>query len=184
MLTPILLAHLLLTAPHSDAWISTSGPDETLDVDLETSVLWPVFPGLFFQLRTALPATDSAQIIVGAQWKLPEDRADEGEFSHVDATLGWRQYLWKGLHVDGLAAVGWGRLRDSTLDGRDYDSLDVELSALLGYRIDLRDVYVLLQPVGIAGVVYRSNPWPIRGEGTPRTEGPIYMGNVLVGLHF
>lgn len=54
--------------------------------------------------------------------------------------------------------------------------------ALVGYRIDVGPAYVSLQPLGVSAVVYKSNPWPIVGEGTPDTEGPIYVGNVLVGL--
>jgi len=55
------------------------------------------------------------------------------------------------------------------------------VQALLGWRQAFGPVYVAVQPLGLASVVYRSNPWPIAGEGTRRTEPPINIGNVVVG---
>jgi hypothetical protein len=152
---------------------------------VETSVLWPVYPGLFFQLRTQLgtPVPGGA-VMLGTQLRVPTYRETEGTFSNTDLVAGWRQLTWLGLHVEGNAAVGWGRLRDSTRTGLDYDSLDVELQALVGWRQEVGRFYGVLQPVGLAAVVYRSNPWPVAGEGVRRSEPPIYMGNVVVGVSF
>lgn len=180
--------HAPPTTPSAEASpprFSASGHRVGDGVELETSLLWPAFPGLLFQLKSAIPVTRRGHLLVGVQFALPEDREDEGEFSNVAVNLGWRQYLWKGLHVDGLVNSGYGRLRDNVIDGRDYDSFDVELMALAGWRFELGRVYALVQPLGLGGVVYKSDPWPIRGrDGRPRTEGPIYVGNLLLGFQF
>ncbi len=90
-----------------------------------------------------------------------------------------------GLHIDGIFNLGYGRLRDSFLDGADYDSFDAEFMLTAGWRFGVGPLYMAIQPVGIANVFYRSNPWPIEGRaGRPRTEGPIYVGNVLLGVQF
>ncbi|MEM1347441.1 MAG: hypothetical protein AAGI01_02725 [Myxococcota bacterium] len=54
----------------------------------------------------------------------------------------------------------------------------------IGYRLELGRFYTSIQPLGAAAVVYKSNPWPIEGQGVPRTEGPFYVGNVAIGWQF
>ncbi|MCA9585892.1 MAG: hypothetical protein KC657_11095 [Myxococcales bacterium] len=166
--------------------VSVSGDRARAGLGVEASALWPVFPGSLFQARTAISVAfgGRGQLLVGAQGHIPHDRDDEGRFSSIAGHLGVRGYLWKGLHVDAATNVGWGRLRASTVDGRNYDSLDVELMALAGWRVEVGPVYALVQPLGIASVVYRSNPWPIAGEGKRTTEPPIYVGNVALGVQF
>lgn len=168
-------------APTAAAEVDPWGRDQEHGV--ETSVFWPIYPGLFFQLRGHVDTpVAGGGLLVGTQFRVPQFRETEGTFNNVDAQVGWRQHVWYGLHTDVLGNVGWGRLRDSTQDGQDYDSLDVEIQALLGWRQDLGRAYVVVQPLGLASVVYRSNPWPIAGEGVRRTEPPIYIGNILVGV--
>lgn len=173
-----------LLSPNELRWdFSTDAPRE--GVGLETSLLWPIYPGTFFQLRATIPVWPGhGELLVGAQGRLPEDRPDEGRFHNLDAQLGWRQHFGWGLHLDALLNVGWGRVSNSTIDGRDYDSLDVELMAVGGWRFGLGPLYVAIQPLGVAAVVHKTNPWPIRGQGSPRFEGPIYVGNILLGLQF
>ncbi len=155
-------------------------------VGVETSALWPFYPGYLFQVRATVPvALDGrGQLLLGAQGHVPHTRTEEGRFSTLAAHLGFRTYLWKGLHVDAMTNLGIGRLRGSVVDGKDYDSLDLELLATLGWRIEVGPVYALVQPLGIGAVVYRSNPWEIVGEGRRTTEPPIYVGNVVLGLQF
>jgi hypothetical protein len=83
-----------------------------------------------------------------------------------------------------MTNVGVGRLRGSVVDGKDYDSFDVELLAVAGWRFEIGSVYALVQPLGIGAVVYRSNPWAIVGQGRRTTEPPIFVGNVVLGWQF
>ena len=153
-------------------------------VGVETSVLWPVYPGSHYLLRASIPVARDGrgQLLAGTQFHVPHTRSDEGRFSAVAAHLGYRTYLWKGLQGDAMANAGVGQLRDSVVDGEDYVSFDVDLQAVVGWRFDVGPVYVLVQPLGIGAVVYRSNPWEIVGEGRRTTEPPFYVGNVMLGL--
>jgi hypothetical protein len=153
---------------------------------VETSLLWPFFPGSLFQLRAVLPVAfeGRGQLLLGAQGHVPHTRSEEGRFSTLAAHLGFRTYLWKGLHVDAMTNLGVGRLRGSVVDGKDYDSFDAELLACAGWRFEAGPVYALVQPLGMGAVVYRSNPWTIVGEGRRTTEPPIFVGNVLLGTQF
>jgi hypothetical protein len=155
-------------------------------VGIETSLMWPVFPGSLFQLRAAVPiAFDGrGQLVVGAQGHAPHERREEGRFLSLAGQVGLRGYLWKGLHVDALTTVGVGRLEGSVVDGRTYNSVDVEVMALVGWRFEAGPVYVLLQPAGISSIVYRSNPWEIVGEGRQTSEPPIYIANIMLGAQF
>jgi hypothetical protein len=113
---------------------------------------------------------------------VPHTRSEEGRFSTLAAHLGFRTYLWKGLHVDAVTNLGVGRLVNSVVDGKSYDSFDAELLATAGWRFDVGPAYALVQPLGIGAVVYRSNPWEVVGEGRKTTEPPIFVGNVVLGL--
>ncbi len=165
-------------------FLSIAGDRVGRGIGFETTVLWPVFPGNLFQLRATVPiALDGrGQLLLGAQGHVPHSRSEEGRFSSLAAHLGFRAYLWKGLHVDAMTNLGVGRLRGSVVDGKDYDSFDVELLASIGWRFEAGPVYALLQPLGAGAVVYRSNPWAIVGEGRRTTEPPIFIGNVVLGL--
>jgi hypothetical protein len=155
-------------------------------VGVETSALWPLFPGNLFQLRAALPVAfgGRGQLLLGVQAHVPHSRPEEGRFSSLAAHVGGRGYLWKGLHVEALTNVGLGRLRGSVVDGQNYSSLDVELMGLAGWRLEVGPLYALVQPLGIAAVIYRSNPWAIQGEGRRTSEPPIYVGNITLGVQF
>lgn len=151
---------------------------------VETSLLWPFIPGSLFQVRAAIPIAfeGRGQLLLGAQAHAPHTRSEEGRFSSLAAHLGFRAYLWKGLHVDAMTNLGGGRLQGSVVDGKDYDSFDAELLTCAGWRFEAGPVYALVQPLGIGAVVYRSNPWPIVGEGQRTTEPPIFIANVVLGM--
>jgi hypothetical protein len=155
-------------------------------VGVETTLLWPFFPGYLLQVRAAVPIAfgGRGQLLLGAQGHIPHDRAEEGRFSSLSAHIGFRTYLWKGLHLDVMSNLGIGRLDGSVVDGQDYSSFDLELLANVGWRFEVGPVYALVQPLGLGAVVYRSNPWAIVGEGRKTSEPPIFIGNVLLGFQF
>lgn len=175
-----------LATPTDPPFFSFLGDRVGKGIGVETSLMWPLFPGYLFQLRTAIPVAydGRGQLVIGAQGHIPHDRSEEGRFMSLAGQVGLRGYLWKGLHVDALTTVGVGRIENSVDDGKTYNSLDVELMALLGWRFEAGPVYALLQPVGISSVVYRSNPWVIVGQGRQTSEAPIYIANVHLGAQF
>jgi hypothetical protein len=165
---------------------SASGHRVGAGIGVETSALWPIFPGYLFQLRATVPVAfgGRGQLLLGAQGHIPHTRDEEGEFSTIAAHLGFRAYLWKGLHVDLMTNLGVGLLRGSVVDGKDYASFDAELLAVAGWRFEVGGFYALVQPLGLGAVVYRSNPWAIVGQGRRTSEPPIFIGNVALGWQF
>ncbi len=175
------LAFLLLPATALAQGFGLGRPDT--GVGVEASALWPIFPGNLFLVRSAIDVGVSGDVLAGLQFHIPHDRDEEGRFSSVALHAGWRQWIRWGLHADAVVNVGLGRLQDSPYTGEDYNSLDVELMATLGWAFRLGPFSMSIDPLGISGVVYKSNPWPIDGE-VARREGPIYVGNVTLGWYF
>ena len=151
-------------------------------VGLETSVLWPFFPGLFFQVRAAVPVWSCGELLLGAQGRVPEQRPAEGTFANYDFSAGYRQFVWQGFHVELTLNAGYGMVRDSTVDGLDYDSFDLEAMAVVGWRFQFGRFYTVVQPLGLGVVFHKTNPWPVMGQGRPTAEAPIYVGNLVVGI--
>ncbi|MFN7683800.1 MAG: hypothetical protein ACK5QT_00095 [Oligoflexia bacterium] len=168
------------------ACLSVSSGALAKGTGIETSVLWPFYPGNHGVLRAAIPlASDGGdQLILGVRGHNPHNRSKEGRFSSLAAHGGYRAFFWKGLHADFLAHFGVGRIRGSVVDGKDYDSFDIDVMAVAGWRFDFGPLYALVQPLGIGSVLYRSNPWEIVGEGRRTTEPPIFVANILVGWQF
>lgn len=180
---PFLLLLFMLLAPitvQADGF-AMGRPDG--DVGVEASLLWPIFPGNLFLLRTAIDTPTSGDILAGIQFHVPHDREDEGRFSSAAAHIGWRQWIRWGLHIDAVVNAGRGRLQNSPYTGDDYSSFDVELMLTAGWSPRFGRFYMSIDPLGISGVIYKSNPWPIDGE-TARREGPIYVGNITLGWYF
>jgi hypothetical protein len=152
-------------------------------VGAETSLLWPIFPGNLFLLRASVDTPTGGDILAGVQFHVPHDREEEGRFSSAAVHLGWRQWVRWGLHVDAVVNAGRGRLENSPYTGQNYSSFDVELMLTAGWSPRFGRFYMSIDPLGISGVIYKSNPWPIDGE-VARREGPIYVGNVMLGWYF
>lgn len=157
---------------------------------VEVNALWPIFPGNIYSARILRQVyannSTSADVYLGFAHRPFEFRETEGEFSNSALVFGYRQYIWKGLNAELYNAIGPGRVRNSVVNGNDYNSVDYEIGMLAGYRIHFfkkkrTPLYVNLMPVGFAYVAYQSNPHPIVGQ---TEERPIYFGKVQVGIRF
>jgi len=157
---------------------------------VEINALWPIFPGNIYSARVLRQVysneASSGEVYLGYVHKPYEFRESEGDFSNSAIVFGYRQYLWKGLNAEFYNAVGPGRIRNSVVDGRDYNSTDYEIGFLLGYRTHFfqtkkTPMYINLMPIGFAYVAYQSNPHPIVGQTDERA---IYFGKVQLGVRF
>lgn len=75
-------------------------------VEVETSVIFPFFPGIL-RLLAVIPLLEqgSGQLLLGAQAHLPERRDAEGRFRTLASALGYPQYACKGLLFDAMFHV-------------------------------------------------------------------------------
>ncbi|HKJ85700.1 MAG TPA: hypothetical protein VKA06_06470 [Spirochaetia bacterium] len=117
-MTMTLLALVMIVVPASvglaQGGFSVDMPDN--GVTIETSILWPIYPGRLVLVRAALPATDTGQALVGIQGRLPEFREAEGTFHNVNLHLGWRQHV--GMKAEADRGAGNAENRGAILRGQ------------------------------------------------------------------
>lgn len=103
-------------------------------------------------------------------------------------SVGYRQYLWRGLHVEASALAGWAWGENNKIDGMDYANPVLLAEGLVGYRLDVRapidaagrrqlGLYVTPQFGGLAGVVTDIGP---RGGKSDL----FVVGKLLAGVSF
>ncbi|MFN6175937.1 MAG: autotransporter outer membrane beta-barrel domain-containing protein [Flavobacteriales bacterium] len=167
-----------------------AGPTEH-KYGLETDVLWPFFPGAtrtHFTIKLWDNGRLRGDVYVGVNIDFPQDRETEGNFADYSLASGYRQYLWKGLHVEFSQTTGLGVLKDHVTTGKTYNSFDWLVSGYAGYKFEFaqRKFYILPQ-AGIAYVAYKSNPWPIYEDATLTKEvgeTPFMLGSLRFGVNF
>jgi hypothetical protein len=159
---------------------------------IEVNVLWPIFPGNAYRVhytRTLWQKnTLRGDLITGLSADLPRDRETEGRFADYSVVTGYRQYLWKGLHVEFLQTTGLGILQNHVTTGKTYHSFDWLVSGYAGYKYDIpRSRFYALAQFGVANVIYKSNPWPIYETKSLEKEvgeSPFPLGTLVVGFKF
>ncbi len=158
---------------------------------IETDILWPFFPGAS---RTQLAVTlwQNGQlrgdVLVGVNFLFPNDRETEGRFADYSLVTGYRQYFWKGFHLEFSQSTGLGVLQNHVTTGKTYRSFDWAMTGYIGYkfRFAKNKLYIIPQ-FGIEGVVYKSNPWPIYEDKTLTKEvgeSPFMLGSLRFGYTF
>ena len=171
-------------------------PTEARVGGLELNVLWPLIPGVgIYQGRGTVKLWEVSglhgDLVLSANIRPPLDRENEGSFSEYGGGLGYRQYFWRGLHVEVASYPSYARLEDNVVDGDTYESFALTLEAYAGYRFLLSELGLddakawPLEPlvnvqVGAGGTAYLSNPWPTREEEPP----VFFVGSVLIGAAF
>ncbi len=159
---------------------------------LETNILWPIFPGNLIRVqatRTLWQRNDlKGDLLVGFNVNFPQDRDTEGRFSDYSLVTGYRQYLFRGFHVEVNQQIGYGNLRNHVTTGQEYQSLDWGAQLLGGYKYDIPNSrwYTAIQ-LGIGGTVYQSDPWPIYTDDTLEKEVGneiIFIGGIQLGIRF
>ncbi len=158
---------------------------------LETDILWPF---LVQTTRTHFVVTLwqkgnlQGDAYVGLNIDFPRDRETEGRFADYSIASGYRQYFWKGLHLEFSQTTGLGVLQNHVTTGKTYKSFDWLVTGYIGYKFEFarKKLYVLPQ-FGVAGVIYKSNPWPIYEDETLTKqvgETPFMLGTFRFGYIF
>jgi len=160
----------------------------------EVNILWPIFPGNIYKGQVTYETWRrnelTGDVIVGFHIRPFEFREEEGDFSNLALTFGYRQYFWKGFHLELYNAFGPGFNRNNVIDGQDYTSWDYEVGLLAGYRWEflkkekrekLKFSPYLSMQHGFYYLAAQSNPHPIVNfEG----ERPFYVGTLNLGVRF
>ena len=158
---------------------------------IETDILWPIFPGA---TRTQFTVTLwqkghlHGDMLAGFNMLFPKNRDTEGRFADYSLVTGYRQYFWKGFHVEFSQSTGLGVLENHVTTGKTYRSFDWTMTGYIGYRFRFakNKLYIIPQ-FGIENVVYKSNPWPVYEDNTltkEAPESPFPLGSLRFGYSF
>lgn len=158
---------------------------------LETDILWPFFPGAtrtHFTIKLWQKGHLRGDVYAGLNIDFPADRETEGRFADYSLASGYRQYFWKGLHVEFSQTTGLGVLQNHVTTGKTYNSFDWLATGYIGYKFEFarKKLYIIPQ-FGVARVIYKSNPWPIYEDDTLTKEvgeTPFPLGSLRMGYNF
>lgn len=186
----LLIFHLLFTFTAANAQQAELLPHKNA---IEVNILFPIFPGNVINAKYTHTLWKNAaykgDLLIGVNIDIPSDRDTEGNFSDYSLATGYRQFFWKGLFVEYYQLTGYGRLRNHVSKAKTYNSFDWLVAGTCGYKFEFgkrKRIYSILQ-IGIAKVIYKSNPWPIFEDATLTKEigeQAFFYGGVQLGFNF
>lgn len=158
---------------------------------IETDILWPFLvqaTRTHFTMKLWQTGNFRGDIYVGLNIDFPRERETEGRFADYSLASGYRQYFWKGLHIEFSQTTGLGVLQNHVKNGKTYNSFDWLITGYVGYKFEFaRKKFYILPQFGVAGVIYKSNPWPIYENKTLTEEvgeSPFPLGSLRLGYNF
>lgn len=100
--------------------------------------------------------------------------------------MGYRQFLWKGLHLEAKGNAGHAKGKKDLIDGKDYETSTLFLEENIGYKFTIikktnSSFYIIPQFGAIGNAKGNStiNIGPRGGKPDNFTQS-----NLLVGLNF
>ena len=185
----ILVASLLLFGSGAFA---QSSPRNSKKWGIETELIQPFLPQVgiirITATRTITSATSKMKgdLLLGMYIR-PNVKHDVVEkINEYMLAVGYRQYFWKGLHLEAKANMGYAWGTKNLIDGKDYETSTIFWEANLGYKFNVTNkatnsIYVMPQ-FGVIGNA--------KGENTvnigPRGGKPdvFIQGSLVVGVNF
>ena len=171
--------------------ISAQTNEKSNKYGIETDILWPFLvqtTRTHFIVKLWQKGHLRGDAYIGLNIDFPRNRETEGRFADYSIASGYRQYFWKGLHLEFSQTTGMGVLQNHVTTGKTYNSFDWLITGYIGYKFEFASekLYILPQ-FGVAGVIYKSNPWPIYEDKTLTKEvgeSPFMLGSLRFGNNF
>lgn len=153
----------------------------------ETEIVQPFIPTIHiirFQATKTLysMATKHGDLLIGA-WIRPNVKHDVVEkINEYMAMVGYRQYIWKGLHVEAKSNMGYAWGTKNLIDGKDYETPTWFWESNIGYKFNFanrenRNLYLIVNAGGLGNIVADIGP---RG-GKPDN---FLQAGLLFGINF
>ncbi len=151
---------------------------------VETSVVWPIYPGIYkLNFVREVWSKKSFSGELGLSLNIQPERFDSsfGYFSEEFMALFYRQYFWKGFHVQLETNFAYGRIKNWPANGNNYESYAIFHDFSGGYRFELLKKHKIGLTISVrAGggfTSYVNASWP-------RSEKPYWIADLLVGMKF
>lgn len=155
---------------------------------LETELIQPFIPNVgIFRLQATRTVTDPdrpnrGDLLIGAYIR-PNVKHDIVEtINEYMLIVGYRQYVWRGLHLEAKTNVGFANGTKNRIDGKNYANLSWFWEANAGYRFSLTGrgragLYVIPQVGVLSSISADIGPRGGKSDTFPQ-------GNLLVGFQF
>ena len=185
----VLSVMLLLISGKAFSQTSTDNPKKW---GIETELIQPFLPNVGIIRLTATRTISSAKskmkgdLLLGMYIR-PNVKHDVVEkINEYMLVLGYRQYFWKGLHLEGKANVGYAWGTRNLIDGKDYETSTVFWESNLGYKFNVTNktktsVYLIPQ-FGILGNAKGNNTINIGPRGGK--SDTFVQGSLVFGVNF
>jgi hypothetical protein len=180
---------LLLSSSQAFSQTSSNSPKKW---GLETELVQPFLPTVnIVRLQATRTITKPESKMKGdllfGMYIRPNVKHDVVEkINEYMLILGYRQYFWKGLHLEAKANVGYAWGTKNLIDGKDYETSTIFWESNLGYKFNLtnktKSNLYLIPQFGVLGNAKGENTVNIgpRG-GKPDT---FIQGSLIVGINF
>ena len=143
-----------------------------------TSITYPLAE--IYMIQVSYSPWESGDILFGAAYQNWEN--DQGRSHAYTFLLGYRQFLWGGIHTEIELWPAYNPFH-SSVDGEIYTGFELWMSIRIGYKFEFElasnEFFVLLQP-SIGFGVARENPWPDKEEN----DQAIFEPQLVVGIRF
>ncbi len=153
---------------------------------IETSLVFPLVN--IYVLRGSYLIWDHGEVLIGAalqRWSNDEFDFASGQAEAYTLLLGYRQYLWRGLHLEVMLFPSYNRFH-SNVDNRVYAGLELWMEMYVGYkfRFEVSGVGLFVVPqVGFGLGVAKQKEWPQENLPTG-LDRLMFVPNILVGVEF
>jgi hypothetical protein len=178
---------ILLLLINGKAFSQTSN-DVPKKWGIETELVQPFLPTIAIiriQATRTLTALDSkmkGDLIIGGYIR-PNVKHDVVEkINEYMAVIGYRQYIWKNLHLEAKSNMGYAWGTKNLFDGKDYETPTWFWEANVGYKFNVVkkekvNWYVIPQFGFIGNIVGDIGPRGGKTDNFPQ-------GNLLIGINF
>jgi hypothetical protein len=162
--------------------------NQTKKWGIETELIQPFLPTInIVRIQATRIITESQQsrkdaLLLGAYIR-PNIKHDVVEkIDEYMAVVGYRQFFWKGLHLEAKSNMGYAMGTKNLVDGKNYETATWFWETNVGYKMDLVkkqkiNYYAIAQFGGIGNLYADIGP---RG-GKPDN---FMQGNLLIGINF
>jgi hypothetical protein len=150
---------------------------------IETELVQPGLPEIgIIRLTGTRAITSKGDLLFGAFIR-PNVKHDVVEkINEYMVILGYRQYFWKGLHLEAKSNMGYAWGTKNLFDGKDYETPTWFWESNVGYKFKLtnktKSSLYLIPQFGMIGNIV--------GDIGPRggKEDNFIQGNLVIGVNF
>jgi hypothetical protein len=154
---------------------------------IETELVQPFLPNVgIIRIQATYTLTAASKkrgdLLLGAYLR-PNTKHDVVEkINEYLFITGYRQYLWKGLHLEAKSNIGYAWGTKNLIDGKDYNNFSWFWESNLGYKFDFAkkektNLYSIAQFGALGKVSADIGP---RGGKADN----FIQGNLIIGINF